>query len=129
VRTPDPDIGQLGEDAASRWLEARGWTVIARRERVAGVEVDIIAADPDASALVVVEVKSRRAPRGGRGESVRPEESVNRAKLARLTRAACALEPRARRMGLSVRVDAIAVRICSDGPAAARIDHFPDATA
>lgn len=121
------DAGQQGEDAAVRWLESRGWRVHARRERIAGVEVDVIATDPEAAALVIVEVKARRMARGASRASMRPEESVNRDKLVRLSRAAHALEPRARRMGLSIRVDVIAVHVGS-GACDDRVEHFPDAT-
>ena len=122
------DVGRRGEAAAVRWLESRGWTIHARGERVAGVEVDIIAHDPDAHALVVVEVKARHAGRVAACAPARPEENVNRAKLARLARAAHALEPRARRHALSLRVDVIAVLLGHAGADADRIDHFPDAT-
>lgn len=122
------DVGRRGEDAAVRWLESCGWTIHARGERVAGVEVDIIAADPGSRALVVVEVKARHDGRVAARASARPEENVNREKLVRLARAANALEPRARRQGLSIRVDVIAVCLAREGAGADRIDHFPDAT-
>ena len=88
--------------------------------------MDVLATDPSAGALVVVEVKARRIARGAPRTSVRPEENVNRDKLVRLSRAAHALEPRARQMGLAIRVDVIAVRVGRDGVEC--IDHFPDAT-
>ena len=128
MRPSHLDAGQQGEDEAVRWLEARGWPVHARRERIAGVEVDVIATDPAAKALVIVEVKARRVACGSTWASTRPEENVNRDKLVRLARAAHALEPRARQMGLSIRVDVIAVRVGAGGAGTDRITHFPDAT-
>jgi putative endonuclease len=122
------DVGQRGEAAAACWLESRGWTIHARGQRVAGVEVDIIAEDPVARALVVVEVKARHSGRVAACAPARPEENVNREKLARLARAAHALEPRARHQGLSIRIDVIAVCLGRIGTDADRIDHFPDAT-
>jgi len=122
------DVGRHGEDVAVRWLESRGWTIHARGARIAGVEVDVVAEDPDARALVVVEVKARDAAHGTARTSARPEENVNRAKLARLARAAHALEPHARQRALSIRVDVIAVRLGRAGTHSDRIDHFPDAT-
>lgn len=106
----------------------QGWTVHARGERIAGVEIDVVATDPSAGALVVVEVKARRVRHGASPASVRPEERVNRAKLARLSRAARCLEAHARRLGLGVRVDVIAVQIGPGGADMARIEHFRDAT-
>ena len=111
-----------------RWLESRGWQVHARGERIAGVEVDVLAADPQAQALVVVEVKALSVRAGASRSTARPEEHVNRQKLARLARAAHAIEPRARQMGLSVRVDVVAVRVGPPGAAMDSIEHFPDAT-
>lgn len=122
------DVGRQGEDAAVRWLEERGWSVHARGTRIAGVEIDVLATDHASRALVVVEVKSRRARRPGSPDSVRPEENVNRQKLVRLARAAHSLEPGARQMGCSVRVDVLAVRIGASGAGATGIEHFRDAT-
>jgi putative endonuclease len=128
VRSSHIDIGKRGEDAAVRWIESLGWIVHARGERVAGVEIDAIATDPAERALVAIEVKScctrRRTPAG----CARPEERVGRGKLVRLARAALALEPRARRMGLCVRIDVIAVRLGPSGAGEVRIDHFPNAS-
>jgi putative endonuclease len=128
MRRSNLDVGKQGEDAAVRWLESREWTVHARGERIAGVEVDVLATDPSARTLVIVEVKARRVARSGFEGIARPEENVNRDKLIRLSRAAHALEPRARQMGLSIRVDVIAVGIGPPGAGRDRIDHFPDAT-
>lgn len=128
MRPSHLDAGRQGEDAAVRWLQSRGWTVHARGERIAGVEVDVVATDPGSQALVVVEVKARRVARAGVRSAVRPEENVNRAKLIRLSRAAHALEPRARQMGLSIRVDVIAVRVGPTTTEPALIEHFQDAT-
>ena len=88
----------------------------------------MVATDPSTRALVIVEVKARRIARGAPRASVRPEENVGRDKLRRLSRAARALEPRARQMGLSIRVDVIAVRLAPAGPDSDLIEHFPDAT-
>ena len=128
MRQSKLDAGQQGEDAAVRWLQARGWPVHARRGGIAGVEVDVIATDPVAKALVIVEVKARRVAHRSTWASTRPEENVNRDKLVRLSRAAHALETRARQMGLSIRVDVIAVRVGPAGAVLDRIEHFPDAT-
>ncbi len=50
-------LGQIGEDLACSELERRGYAILARRYRVRGGELDIIARD--GSALVFVEVKTR----------------------------------------------------------------------
>lgn len=115
-------VGMQGEDAAVAWLESKGWRILSRGERIAGVEVDAVAADPAGRALVVVEVKCRRDSAG----VARPEENVNRGKIHRLARAAHALQRPAARRGLSVRVDVVAVSLGDAGPGSHRIVHFPD---
>ena len=50
--------GRSAEERAAELLEASGYTLLARRYRVRGGEVDLIAADPD-GVLAFVEVKAR----------------------------------------------------------------------
>jgi putative endonuclease len=52
-------LGARGEILAGRWLEHRGYTVLARNVRTRHGEIDLIALD--ALTLVFVEVKTRRA--------------------------------------------------------------------
>lgn len=74
-------LGRRGEEAAARWLEARGMRILARCFRVRGGEIDLVARD--GSTLVFVEVKSRSGLSFGR-----PSEAVDRRKRVRLVRAA-----------------------------------------
>ena len=53
-------VGKMGEDAACRWLQQNGHSVLARNWRGGHVEIDLITADE--SGLHFVEVKSRKAP-------------------------------------------------------------------
>ena len=58
-------LGLAAENAAARWLEGCGWSVLARRCRSPdGGEVDLVALDPD-GVLVAVEVRARRSSRAG----------------------------------------------------------------
>jgi putative endonuclease len=50
-------LGKTGEDLACRELERRGYAIVARRYRLRGGELDIIARD--GPTLVFVEVKAR----------------------------------------------------------------------
>ncbi|MCX3058901.1 YraN family protein [Streptomyces beihaiensis] len=60
-------VGKYGEELAARRLAEAGMTVLARNWRAGrSGEIDIVARDGDA--VVVCEVKTRRAGRGGRGE-------------------------------------------------------------
>ena len=53
-------LGKLGEDAAARWLEAHGHSVLSRNWRGGRVELDIVTVDTEG--IHFVEVKSRKAP-------------------------------------------------------------------
>ena len=77
---PDPRhlLGRRGEEMAAEWLVSRGWTILARRWRAVGGELDLVATDPN-GVLVAVEVKLRRTPRTGI-----PADSVDRRRLIRL---------------------------------------------
>jgi putative endonuclease len=104
---------QLGRDAealvAARLREV-GWTILGRNVHVGRAEVDILAIDPGPPrALVAVEVRWRH-----RRDFGLPEETVDRAKLARLRAAILTLREGARLTGLPiprlpVRVDLVAV--------------------
>jgi len=62
-------LGKTGEDLACRELERRGYAIIARRYRLRGGELDIIARD--GGTLVFVEVKARDSHVfGGAAEAV-----------------------------------------------------------
>ena len=50
-------LGKIGEDLACRELEHRGYAIVARRYRLRGGELDIIARD--GPTIVFVEVKTR----------------------------------------------------------------------
>jgi putative endonuclease len=62
-------LGKTGEDLACAELERRGYAILARRYRVRGGEIDIIARD--GRTLVFVEVKAREGREyGGAAEAV-----------------------------------------------------------
>ncbi len=83
-------IGDKGEDVACQYLEARGFTVIARNYLRPWGEIDIVAEKPDL--LVFVEVKSvsressALVSRETGGQGIRPEENMNAFKLKKLSR-------------------------------------------
>lgn len=70
-------LGRAGEDLAVARLEAEGMVVIARNVRCRHGEIDIIARD--GSAVVFVEVKTRRTMRQGS-----PLEAITPAKLRKI---------------------------------------------
>ena len=100
--------GRVAEELAARYLAACGLTVIERNVRVPGGELDLVAREGDE--IVFVEVRSRR-----RGSRYSPEATIDRAKRARLARAADAWLSR-RGMPLArCRFDVVAVVASSGG--------------
>ena len=66
-------IGALGEDLAVEYLTSRGLQVVTRNWRCRYGELDVIAADESAGAVVFVEVKTRTSDRfGGVEQAVTP---------------------------------------------------------
>lgn len=106
--------GRAGEAMAMAYLELAGCRVQARNVRLAGVEVDAVAADGPAQ--VVVEVKYR-----GRSDYGGAAAAVDAAKRLRLVRAARALQLTGARR---VRIDVVAVELTPDG---ATVRHYRDA--
>ena len=83
VMTPERALGRRGEDYAHRFLQSKGYRVVARNYRTAagGNEVDLIAWHGEH--LVFVEVKSRTSE-----DSSAPERAVTPEKQRRIIRAA-----------------------------------------
>jgi putative endonuclease len=74
-------MGKRGEDLACRELERRGYAIIARRYRVRGGELDVIARD--GPTLVFVEVKTRAGRMfGDAAEAVTPLKQLRMTRLA-----------------------------------------------
>ncbi|MGE4193926.1 MAG: YraN family protein [Pseudodesulfovibrio sp.] len=80
-RTPNRRTGDLGEDAAARYLETKGFRVLDRNWQHRQWELDLVCRDRDT--VVFVEVKTRKA-----GAMGAPGEALTRAKRTRLIKAA-----------------------------------------
>lgn len=74
-------LGQFGEDCAAKFLEAKGYTIVARNFRIRSAEIDIIAQID--GVIVFVEVKARSNIRHGL-----PSEAVNLRKQKKIITAA-----------------------------------------
>ena len=111
-------LGAEGEAHAARHLEGRGWRILARNARAAGVEIDLVAAR--AGVIAVVEVKTRRSQAAGRGE-----EAVDARKQARLVRGAAAWLREHRVRSRRLRFDVIVCEPCADG--SFRVRHLEGA--
>lgn len=79
--TPSRRRGDLGEDAAMRYLEEKGFRVLDRNWRYRQWELDLVCRDGDT--VVFVEVKTRKA-----GTMGTPADGLDRKKQARLVKAA-----------------------------------------
>jgi len=99
-------IGALGERLAVEYLTAGGLTVVGRNWRCRYGELDVIAADMAARAVVFVEVKTRTTDLyGGIAEAVTPQ------KVRRLRRLAGLWLADQDVAWAQVRIDVIGVRI------------------
>jgi len=78
---PGGALGERGEEAAARHLEALGFRILDRRFRTRAGEIDLVA--EESGTLVFVEVKTRASDRFGS-----PAEAVDARKRSRLLRAA-----------------------------------------
>ncbi len=76
-------LGAEGEARAARYLESKGYRIVARNVRAGGVELDLILRR--GRTVIFVEVKTRRSLRFGP-----PELAVNAPKRARLVVGAAA---------------------------------------
>ena len=74
-------LGQKGENLACRHLEGMGHRIIERNWRSGNLEIDIISVDPQG--IHFVEVKTRQM-----SVQAPPQESVGKAKQARIVKAA-----------------------------------------
>lgn len=111
------ELGRVGEEIAVRHLERLGYEIVQRNYRCREGEADIVAYDPGADAVVLVEVKTRRAPANSRG--LYPEEAVDGKKRKRYRRiAACFLMENF--PVPSIRFDVVAVTVTGDRTAHVR---------
>lgn len=111
-------IGQRGEDAAARYLEARGLRLLERNYRCRGGEVDLVMLEGDT--LVLVEVRLRSSAEFGGAAA-----SVGLRKQRRFTLAARhLLMTRPALRDLPMRFDVVALEAGPEGP---RLDWIRDA--
>jgi putative endonuclease len=101
-------LGAEGEDAAARFLQEQGYSILDRNFSTKHGEIDLIARD--GNTLVFVEVKLRRSAEFGR-----PEEAVTRSKVLQIGRAALDFIAKKRLSEVHCRFDVIAVRPSEGG--------------
>ena len=111
--------GRLGEEAAARFLEQRGWRILTRNFRTRFGEIDIVARD--GATLVFVEVKTRSSARFGA-----PAEAVDTTKRRRLSKTALHYMMREHLIGVPARFDVASVFLDGQGQVA-RIEILENA--
>jgi putative endonuclease len=116
---PERTLGQRGEAAAEKFLKRLGYKIVARGDRTALGELDLVAVD--GRTVVFVEVKTRHSHQSGH-----PVEAVDAAKQARLTRLATAFLKRHDLLECAGRFDVVAVT-WRTGERKPVIEHFQNA--
>ena len=111
------DLGRWGERVAERYLQARGWSVLARNFRDGPRELDLVVCRDGVT--VFVEVKTRT---GSTADALR---GISRRKRGDLARAAARWIHENRGSKGPFRFDVVTVKSCSGG--AARVEHLTDA--
>ncbi len=119
-------LGRWGEAEARRYLESKGYAIIAQNVRTPYGEIDIIARLPAASlaapaCLVFVEVKTRASASLGK-----PEISVNRRKQAHLLASIQYFMQNRPSEAIDWRLDVLAIE-GANGSDAPLITHFENA--
>lgn len=112
------DLGRRGEALAARYLEERGWHILARNVRVGHKEIDLIVRR--AGVIAFVEVKTRAGCGYGH-----PLEAVSRRKRREIERVAAAWLKRTGTRTAVLRFDALSILLEGAGPP--QIEHVENA--
>ena len=122
-------LGKRGEDAAARYLENAGYTVVGRNVYVGNLEADILCTSPDERYFCFVEVKSRRIDPGD--PTIRPADAVDarkRTHMLAFARAYMAAHPEAF-AAYYPRLDVVEVYLgdCGGTLSVQTVRHYPGA--
>lgn len=102
------NLGLLGEQIASKYLENHGYKILEKNFHSKFGEIDIIAQDKDV--LVFVEVKTRWSDNFGL-----PEESITYWKIRKIIKTADYYKLLHRESPEAMRIDALAIDMSIDG--------------
>jgi putative endonuclease len=111
------EVGREAEALVATKLASQGFAILGRNVRVGRLEIDVIARR--GGLVVFCEVRARTNDR-----TAQPYESIDRAKIGRVRRAAAAWLEKSGLRGVGVRFDAASVVLDVPG---GRIDYFEDA--
>ena len=118
-RHASASIGERGEAEAARFLVRLGYRIVARGDRTALGEIDLVVIDK--RTVVFVEVKTRESHEAGH-----PAEAVDLVKQQRLTRLGLAFLKRQDLLDCPARFDVVAIT-WGHGESLPRIEHFINA--
>jgi putative endonuclease len=110
-------VGLAGEKSAEQFLRSAGMTILARRYRVRGGEIDLVADEHGTIVFIEVKTLSSRAWN-------EPQDRVTPVKQQRLARAAAHYVKKQKLELRPLRFDIVAVALDRDPPLLA---HFRDA--
>ncbi len=99
------DVGNLGEEVATRFLESKGFAILERNYRTRFGEIDIVARKGTVTHIVEVKSVSRE------NSEYRPEELVHAKKLAKLRRLAEFYAISHETSVSSIQIDVVAVHL------------------
>ena len=116
---PERTLGRQGEAVAAKYLKRAGYRIIARGDRSAPGELDLVALD--GRTVVFVEVKTRQSDQSGH-----PSEAVDPAKQRRLTRLAVTFLKRHGLLEQPARFDVVAVT-WPEGSRQPAVEHIRNA--
>lgn len=109
--------GERGEELVAERLVAAGYRILARNVRVGRCELDIVASR--GRMVVFCEVRTRFSD-----ALIEPAESIDRAKIARIRRAAAGWLATQRLSFAEIRFDAASVLLAGEAP---RITYYEEA--
>lgn len=95
-------IGRQAEETAALYLESKGYTILEKRFRIRGGEIDLVAMEE--GVLVFVEVKYRKTRLYGR-----PEDFVDQKKKQKILRAAMFYTAEKKLTDVPMRFDVVAI--------------------
>lgn len=110
-------VGQMGEEAASKYLKEQGYNIVETNYRCKLGEIDIIARDGDM--VVIVEVRTKTGLAFGR-----PEESINQEKARKLYRLALQYIQSNYHRDIPSRIDLVAVMLEKSSGQVKEVKHI-----
>ncbi len=117
-----------GENAAARFMRRNGCVILARNQRLAMGEIDLLCREKKTGAIVVVEVKARLHHADARIK-IDPTANITIAKKAKLRTLARAIKKQPRYRDAPIRIDVIAVVFSPDQRKPKQIKRYQSAIA